>query len=202
MNVVNPTAAQFNALRLDHGFTPEQEALAREGWKKCGQYFDPTFEEFERKALTEPRITYQLRVWVCCGRTMDKWFAAHPERADSRKKRQLIAVGVVAVSLGAIPDHLCHKGTQPYSDAEEMLALYQETAKEMGLPLSSPASQMEVAPGEYNIMDDLRPAGFRPLDDWEDLPSEPAPRPARPADEGGDEGGGFNPIYTNPPFNK
>ncbi len=47
---------------LRTGFTPEQEAMAREAYGKIGHFFDPTYEQFERQALEEPRVNYQLRV--------------------------------------------------------------------------------------------------------------------------------------------
>jgi hypothetical protein len=83
---------------LRTGFTPEQEAMAREAYEKIGHFFDPTYEQFERKALEEARVNYQLRVWVCCAWAWEKYFARHPQSKSEHAQREMAAY-VLLVSL-------------------------------------------------------------------------------------------------------
>ncbi len=133
---------------LRTGFTPEQEAMAREAYQKIGHFFDPTYEQFERKALSEARINYQLRVWVCCARTWEKWFAQHPQ-SKSEHAREQVARYVLLVSF----DEGYQLKKKP-KQWEELVAIYAETAKEMGLPESSPATVVTIQPGTYSLTED------------------------------------------------
>jgi hypothetical protein len=133
---------------LRTGFTPEQEAMAREAYRKIGHFFDRAYEEFERKALSEARVNYQLRVWVCCARAWEKYFARHPQ-SKSEHARMQVARYVVLVSLGE--GYRLKKKPRQW---EELTSLYRETAKEMGLPESSPATVVTIQPGEYSPWED------------------------------------------------
>jgi hypothetical protein len=133
---------------LRTGFTPEQESLAREAYGKIGHYFDRVYEHFERKALEEPRVNYQLQVWVCCARTWEKYFARHPQSKSAHARKQ-VAGYVLVISL----DEGYQLKKKP-KQWEELVAIYRETAKEMGLPESSPATVVTVQPGEYSLSED------------------------------------------------
>jgi len=130
------------------GFTPEQEAMAREAYGRIGHYFDPAYEIFERKALAEPRVNYQLQVWVCCARAWETWFARHPQ-SKSEHARKEVARHVVLISLDE--GYRLRKKPRQW---EELVAIYRETAKEMGLPESSPATVVTVQPGAYSLSED------------------------------------------------
>ena len=133
---------------LRTGFTPEQEAMAREAYQKIGHFVDGAYENFERKALKEPRVTFQLQVWVCCARTWEKYFARHPQ-SKSEHAREQVARYVLAVSLDE--GYSLKKKPKQW---EELVAIYRETANEMGLPESSPATVMTIKPGTYSLSED------------------------------------------------
>jgi hypothetical protein len=115
---------------MQEEFTPVQMLLAREAWETIGHYFNPIWEEFERLALSEPRVTYQLRIWVCCSRAWKKYFANHPQSQSDHAKRT-IASHLLAASLGDKP-------MKRVKHWDELVSLYQEEAKQMGLPPCSP----------------------------------------------------------------
>ncbi len=133
---------------LRTGFTPEQEALAREAYGKIGHYFDHVYEIFERRALEEPRVNYRLRVWVCCARAWEKYFARHPQSKSEHARKQ-VAQYVLGISLDE-----GYQLTKKPKQWEELVAIYRETAKEMGLPESSPATVMTTEPGEHSLSED------------------------------------------------
>jgi hypothetical protein len=133
---------------LRSGFTPEQETMAREAYGKIGHFFDPTYEQFERTALTEPRVNYQLQVWVCCARTWEKYFARHSQSKSEHARKQ-VAQYVVGISLDE-----GYRFLKKPRQWEELVAIYRETAQAMGLPESSPATIVTVEPGKYSPSDD------------------------------------------------
>ena len=133
---------------LRTGFTPEEEAMAREAYGKIGHYFEPAYEIFERNALAEPRVYYQLQVWVCRARAWEKWLARH-RRSKSEHARKEVARHVLLISLDE--GYRLRKKPRQW---EELVAIYRETAKEMGLPESSPATVVTVQPGTYSLSED------------------------------------------------
>ena len=133
---------------LRTGFTPEQEEMAREAYRKIGHFFDRVYEQFERKALSEVRVNYQLRVWVCCACAWEKYFARHPQSKSEHARKQ-VAGYVLAISLDE--GYRLKKKPRQW---EELVSLYRETAKEMGLPESSPATVVTIQPGEYSLSED------------------------------------------------
>jgi hypothetical protein len=133
---------------LRTGFTPEQEALAREAYGKIGHYFDRVYEIFERKALEEPRVNYQLQVWVCCARTWEKYFARHPQSKSEHARKQ---VAQYALLISLDEGYRLRKKPKQW---DELVSLYRETAREMGLPESSPATVMTIKPGTYSLSED------------------------------------------------
>ena len=133
---------------LRTGFTPEQEAMALEAYEKIGHFFDRAYESFERQALAEPRVNYQLRVWVCCARAWDKYFARHPQSKSEHARKQ-VAGHFVLISLGE--GYQLKKKPRHW---EVLVSTYRETAKEMGLPESSPATVVTPEPGTYSLSED------------------------------------------------
>jgi len=133
---------------LRTGFTPEQEVLAREAYQKIGHYFDRAYEIFERKALEEPRVNFQLRVWVCCARTWEKYFARHPQSKSEHARKQ-VAQYVLIISLDE--GHQLPKKPKQW---DELVSLYRETTREMELPESSPATVMTVKPSTCSLTED------------------------------------------------
>lgn len=115
---------------MQQEFTPEQMELAREAWETIGHYANPTWEEFERLALSEPYITLRLKGWVCCARAWKKYFANHPQSKSDHAKRT-VASHLLAASVGMRP-------VKRVKQWEELVSLYQEQAKQMGLPPCSP----------------------------------------------------------------
>ena len=98
--------------------------------------------------MAEPRVNYQLQVWVCCARTWEKFFARHPQ-SKSEHARNEVARHVVLISLDE-----GYQLKKKLKQWDELVTIYRETATEMGLPESSPATVVSVKPGTYSVSED------------------------------------------------
>jgi len=87
-------------------------------------------------------------VWVCRARAWEKWLARH-RRSKSEHARKEVARHVLLISLDE--GYRLRKKPRQW---EELVAIYRETAKEMGLPESSPATVVTVQPGTYSLSED------------------------------------------------
>jgi hypothetical protein len=79
-----------------------------------------------------------LKVWVCCARAWEKWFANHPQSKSDHAKKE-IAKYLLAISL----DYRVRKKPKQW---DELVGIYQDTAKDMELPPSSPVEMVEFPP--------------------------------------------------------
>jgi hypothetical protein len=90
---------------------------------------------------------------LACSRAWERYFANHPE-SKSEHAKKCAAVLLVGISLG-------HKELKPKWG--ELLTIYGEIAKEMGLPETSPPSIMKVLPGKYPRGEDIPLVPIQPV---------------------------------------
>ena len=118
--------------------------MAREAYEKIGHFFDRTYESSSGNRWKSLVST------ISCGmdvlrRAWEKYFLRHPQSKSEHARKQ-VAQYVVLISLDEGYRLRKKPRRKKPRQWEELVAIYRETATEMGLPESSPATIVTVAP--------------------------------------------------------
>lgn len=130
---------------LHRDFTPKQYDIAHYAWERVGHFFE-TWETFEKNALSEFRINFQLAIWVNIAWAWERYFRRHP---NQQFREVEVASMMIHISLGEPRRHWNKKRWA------ECKRIYEELAAELDLPPSAPVQAGRIPPGEYKLGEDL-----------------------------------------------
>ena len=133
---------------LRTGFTAEQQSAGPGGIREDRSLLRPRLRDLRAEGAGGTSRQLPAAGMGALPRAWEKFFARHPQSKSEHARRE-VARHVVLVSLDG--GYQLKKKPKQW---DELVAIYRETAKEMGLPESSPATVVTVQPGKYSQSED------------------------------------------------